>query len=327
MLEFQAGFGTVGLNVGDPVTPEDHRIWTWSSLATGAKGIFAYAYYPMSSGYESGGYGLINLDGSITERAVELGKVAAIVDSNKEVFSTSRPVRAQVALVYNPLSQMVGGHRRTSTQDGHINSLIGYYRFLTEQNIAVDFIHRRDVESGDLSQYKLIIIPYALMITREMAIGIEKYVAAGGYAFSEARLAWNDNRGYTDGVIPGLGLSKVFGVRESKVKTLKSVPLRVTDRTHPSMSRMQSGDSLTGSQFAESVEPLSDGKNIEVLARLDDGTPCIVASDYGKGHTIYVALPFNTPEGCSGISLQRITIRILQTEIPVSLPDWQNGQM
>ena len=84
--EFQAGFGTVGLNVGDPVTPEDHRIWTWSSLATGAKGIFAYAYYPMSSGYESGGYGLINLDGTMTERAVELGKVARIVDSNKRCF-------------------------------------------------------------------------------------------------------------------------------------------------------------------------------------------------------------------------------------------------
>jgi beta-galactosidase len=310
--EFQAGFGTVGLNVGDPVTPEDHRIWTWSSLATGAKGIFTYAYYPMSSGYESGGYGLINLDGTITERAVELGKIAAVVDSNKEIFSTSRPVRAQVALVYNPLSQMVGGHRRTTTQDGHINSLLGYYRFLTEQNIAVDFIHRRDVESGDLSQYKLIIIPYALMITREMAVGIEKYVAGGGYAFSEARLAWNDNRGYTDGVIPGLGLSKVFGVRESKVKTLKSVPIIVTDGTHPSMSRLQSGDSLTGSQFAESVEPFSDDKNIRVLARLDDGTPCIVTSDYGKGHTMYVGsfLAMANSRGSQwDQSTQRITIQ------------------
>src|SRR5690606_14716584 len=42
--EFQAGFGTVGLNVSDPVTSIDQSIWAWSSLATGAKGIFAYAY-------------------------------------------------------------------------------------------------------------------------------------------------------------------------------------------------------------------------------------------------------------------------------------------
>jgi beta-galactosidase len=310
--EFQAGFGTVGLNVGDPVTPEDHRIWTWSSLATGAKGIFAYAYYPMSSGYESGGYGLINLDGTMTERAVELGKVARFVDSNKDVFSTSKPVRAQVALVYNPLSQMVGGHRRTTIQDGHINSLIGYYRFLTEQNIAVDFIHRRDVESADLSQYKLIIIPYALMITQKMADGIRSYVEKGGYAFSEARLAWNDNRGYSDGVIPGLGLSKVFGLKESKVKTLKNVFIKVSDNSHPSMSGFQIGDTLTGSQFGESVELLKDSGNAKVLARLEDGTPCIVTSDYGKGHTMYVGsfLAMANSRGSQwDQSTQRITVQ------------------
>ena len=130
--EFQAGFGTVGLNVSDPVTPQDHRMWTWSSIATGAKGIFAYAYYPMSSGYESGGYGLINLDGTLTERAVELGKVARFIDDNKTLFASSKPVKAEIALLYNPLSQMVGGTRRVGTQDGHTNSLIGYYRYLSE---------------------------------------------------------------------------------------------------------------------------------------------------------------------------------------------------
>ena len=172
--EFQAGFGTVGLNVSDPVTPQDHRIWTWSSLATGAKGIFTYAYYPMSSGYESGGYRLINLDGTKTERSIELGKVARFVDSNKVLFNTSKPVKAQVALVYNPVSQMVGGTRRVGTQDGHINSLIGYYRFLTDQNIPVDFIHRRDLESGDMSQYKLIIVPYFADDHAENGRGLEE---------------------------------------------------------------------------------------------------------------------------------------------------------
>ncbi len=309
--EFQAGFGTVGLNVGDPVTPADHRIWTWSSLASGAKGIFTYAYYPMSSGYESGGYGLINLDGTLTERATELGKVARFVNDNRDVFATSKPVRAQVALVYNPLSQMVGGHRRTTTQDGHINSLIGYYRFLTDQNIAVDFIHRRDVETGDLSQYKLIIIPYALMITQQMADGIRNYVEMGGYAFSEARLAWNDNRGYTDGVIPGLGLSRVFGVKESKVQTLKNVYFKVEDNSHPSLSRFNKGDTLSGSQFAESLE-VSDSRNQKILARLSDGTPCLVASSFGKGQTIFAGsfLAMTNSRGSQwDQSTQRITVQ------------------
>jgi beta-galactosidase len=59
----------VALNVGPTVTPQDIRIWTWSALARGVKGIHYYAWYPMSSGYESGGFGMIQLDGGITERA------------------------------------------------------------------------------------------------------------------------------------------------------------------------------------------------------------------------------------------------------------------
>jgi hypothetical protein len=49
-----------------------------------------------------------------------------------------------------------------------------------------------------------------------------------------------------------------------------------------------------------------------VLARLDDGTPCIVASDYGKGHTIYVGsfLAMANSRGSQwDQSTQRITIQ------------------
>jgi beta-galactosidase len=276
------------LNISDPVTPEDHRIWTLSSLATGAKGIFAYAYYPMSSGYESGGYGLVNLDGSVTERAVALGALSKVVHNNGEVFSNTRPVKPQIALLYNPLSQMVGGTRRVGTEDGHANSLIGYYRFLSDQNIPVDFIHRLDLENGDLSQYRLIIVPYALMFNRAAADGLKKFISNGGCVLSEARLAWNDERGYSSPVIPGLGLSEVFGVRESKVMTLPKVPMKITDDEHPVMSFLNKDDILVGARFAESITPLPGNRKARVLAMLEDGSPAIVASEYGKGHTLFV---------------------------------------
>ena len=310
--EFQAGFGTVGLNVGDPVTPEDQRIWVLSSLATGAKGIFTYAYYPMSSGYESGGYGLINLDGSLTERAVELGKLAKMIDSLKTLFNKAKPVKAEIALLYNPLSQMVGGTRRVGTQDGHTNSLIGYYRFLTDQNIPVEFIHRKDMETGDLSQYKLIIVPYALMINQKTADGLKSFVEKGGYVLSEARLAWNDEKGNTSSIIPGLGLSEVFGVRESKVKTQPVVLIKVPDNSHPSMAYLKINDTLKGSLFAESLEPLKDNKSVKVLATLEDNTPCIVTATYGKGQTMYVG-SFLALANSSGSlwdqSTQRLTVQ------------------
>lgn len=310
--EFQAGFGTVGLNISDPVTPEDHRIWVLSCLATGAKGIFTYAYYPMSSGYESGGYGLINLDGTLTERSIELGKLARKIDNYGVIFSSAKQIKPQIALLYNPLSQMVGGTRRVGTDDGHTNSLIGYYRFLSDQNIPVDFIHRQDLESGDLSQYKLLIVPYALMFNKKAAEGLKEFVKNGGYVLSEARLAWNDERGYSSAVIPGLGLSEVFGVRESKVKTLSKVPMKVVDATHPIMSYLKRNDIIVGSRFAESLEPLKENKTTKVLATLEDNSPCIVTSDYGKGQTIiigsFIAMA-NSRGSLWDQSTQRLTIQ------------------
>jgi len=285
--ELQAGKGTIGLNIGNPITPEDHRIWIWSAIARGAKAINIYAYYPMSSGYESGGYGLINLDGSITARAKNAGNIARIINENMSLFLKSRPVTAEIAIVYNPLAQMVGGEQRHISGDMHYGSLIGYYRFFAEHNIPIDFIHRNDLENRDVSQYKLIIVPYPLMFTQKGAAGLKSFVEQGGFVVAEARLAWNDERGYAALTIPGMGLSEVFGVRETRVKMDKDVLMKIIDNSHPTMANLKKGDTLKGSYFAESIESLNNSPT-QILASLADGTLCMVASHYGKGETLFI---------------------------------------
>ncbi len=285
--ELQAGKGTYGLNIGNPITPEDHRIWMWSAIAKGAKAVNIYAYYPMSSGYESGGYGLINLDGTVTERAIAAGKTARIITENMDLLLHSQPAPAQVAIVYNPLAQMVGGEQRTVTGDMHQQSLLGYYRFFNERNIPVDFIHRQELERGDVAGYKLIIVPYPLMFTEKAAEGLKKYIAAGGYAVSEARLAWNDERGFAAPAIPGMGLDQVFGVRETSVRMGERVALRIADGSHPLVQGWAAADTLRGANFAESIALLPKGEG-KILATFADGTPGIAAAKYGKGETLFI---------------------------------------
>jgi beta-galactosidase len=285
--ELQAGFGTRGVVVGNSVTPEDLRLWMWSALAGGARAINLYAYYPMSSGYESGGYGLIELDGRRTGRAEEAGRVARIIGQNAKLFLESTPVKAQVALVYNPLAQMVGGEQQSGPTGGHGDSLIGYYRALNDENVPVDFIHRRDLERGDLGQYRLIIVPYAMMLTQAAADGLKKYVAQGGCVVGEARLAWNNERGFAAEVIPGMGLSEIFGVRELSVQMSEKVPMTIADRAHSALARLAPDDSLIGAYLQESLE-LLPGRDAQVLARLANDTPVMVASSFGKGRTLFV---------------------------------------
>ena len=282
--EMQAGDGTIALLHSDPVTAADHRIWAWSSLASGAKGINVYAWWPMSSGYESGGYGLIELDGTITDRARSTGNIARIVNANQRLFIESRPVPARIAIVYNPLAQLVGGaQRKQDWPEAHQSSLIGYYRVLAENNIPVDFIHRADLESGDLSQYRLIIVPYPIMMTQTAAAGLGRFVAGGGYAVAEARAAWNDERGFAADIIPGAGLHEVFGVREKNLWMRAGVQLALTDTTH-ALTRGLRG-SLRGELYGNTVTLLSD--SARVLGTLD-GEPAIVASRHGSGHTLFI---------------------------------------
>jgi beta-galactosidase len=288
--ELQAGKGTIAQLISDPVTPGDHRVWIWSAIAKGAKAINIYAWYPMSSGYESGGYGLVNQDGSLTERAVEAGKLARIVDRHQQLFLDSQPVEAKIGIVYNPLSQMVGGaQRRQDFPTGHHDSLIGYYRVFAENNIPVDFIHRKDLESGDLSQYRLILLPWSMMLTREAADGIKNFVENGGFAACDSRLAWNDDRRYASEQIPGMGLSEVFGVREKEVwMREEAIPFVITDTDHPSVAALQIGDRLTGTLYGKSVD-LLEGSNARVLALLErTGDPAIVSNRYGDGETMMI---------------------------------------
>ncbi len=283
--EMQAGKGTIGLEVGDPITPADHKTWMWSVLARGAKAINIYAYYPMSSGYESDGYGLINLDGTVTERALQAGATARLITANKNLLLNSVPAPAEVAIVYNPLAQMVGGEQRGSAPDMHSTSLISYYRIFYDNNIPVDFIHRRELETTNLDQYKLLIVPYPLMFTESAAAGLRKYIERGGKVLAEARLAWNDERGFAARQIPGIGLNAVFGAVAEKVRMSDTTRILITDNRHPAVQNLPPKAALRGAYFAESLQPLNVEK-ARVLATHDDGTPALIAHSFGNGETL-----------------------------------------
>jgi beta-galactosidase len=282
--ELQAGMGVRGTIVGNPVTSEDHRLWSWGLLSRGARAINVYAYYPMNSGYEAGGYGLINLDGTVTERSREIGGIAALVTRHNELFATAVPEKAQVALIYNPLAFMVGGEQHLSGAGVVRDSLTGIYRAFWRQNVPTDFVHLREVEAGLLSEYKVVFLPYPLMLTARAAEQFKNFVEQGGTLIAEARLGWNDDRGFSQDVIPGFGLDQVFRVREGKLKMEERVDIRV-EAGDPLLGDLKQGDLLAGRGIREELLPYEGGK---VLARFADATPAMTVASFGQGKAVAV---------------------------------------
>ncbi|HUP45745.1 MAG TPA: beta-galactosidase [Thermoanaerobaculia bacterium] len=289
--ELQSGFGTIGLRLSSTVTPADVRNWMWSSLARGAKSVNVYAWYPMSSGYESGGFGLINLDGTITERARWAGNVAKTVDANQSLFVNARPVRAEAAIVYNPLSYMVGGRRPPYSMGAQgesavieRNSMLGMYRALFPSSLPVDFVHIDDVTRGMANRYKLLYFPYPLMLSSDAGRALRDYVSQGGNLVSEARLAWNNERGRATEIIPGFGLHEVCNCRETEVE---QSPTGKTEMTMAiDFAGLSAGDKVRGTLYEETLTPLSPAAT--VVARFPDGSPAMISSTYGKGKMLAI---------------------------------------
>src|SRR5579885_3671920 len=289
--ELQAGFGTVALNVSATVTADDLRDWTWSALSRGAKGINFYAWYPMSTGYESGGYGLIQLDGTLTARSRVAGEIARVVDRHQRLFLDARPPKAHVAIIFNPLSYMIGGRQRAATTAGpqsevgsiERDSWLGAYRALFPTNVPVDFLHAGELSAALLAQYKLVLFPYPLMIPEKAGALLREYVRAGGTLVSEARLAWTSETGRASETIPGLGLVEVTGCRETDVHSVPGLrtELRWTDAAIPGV---RPGDRLAARVYEETLEPA--GLRARAVAVFPSGAPAAVLSAFGRGRTL-----------------------------------------
>lgn len=283
--ELQAGQGATAMRIAAPVTAEDETFWIWQAVAHGAREFAVYAWYPMSSGFESNGYGLINLDGTLTNRARAAGEAAAIICKHASDLLNATPAPAQIAILYNRLSYMVGGSQPSLSKLGRapIDSAMGLHLAFAKAQIPTDFVSTQQVAAGKLGQYRILFVPFPVMLSANVAEGIRRYVENGGTVVAEARLAWNDERGFASDIIPGMGLDKVFGAREKLIEPVDKPEITIDK---PAALPGWNGSAMvSGAAFEEQLEPYAGAY---VLGRFADGNPAIVENGFGKGRTFLV---------------------------------------
>ncbi len=283
--ELQAGHGYVGM-FASHMTATDARHYIWHPLAHAAKGLCFYAWHPMSSGYESGGFGMAHLDGSPSDRALAAGAITKVVDAHQPLFYNAQPTPAQAAVCWNVNANIMWLCMREKRHYVPSRCYIGAYRALFEQHIPADYVHPDQIAAGELARYKLLALPFAFMLPRASAAALEQWVAGGGVLLAEARTAWNDETGYCGEAIPGFGLEQVFGAREAGAQGVDEgapLPIRVL-KAHPALPLLREGDVLLGAAFKQVLE----SRGGEVVAVFEDGQPAIVANRYGAGWAVLV---------------------------------------
>ena len=267
--ELQSGFGVHGTTIGSEVTASDLELWTWGMVSRGARSINYYAFYPMNAGYESGGYGMIQLEGTLTERSKRAGETAKKIAANADLLLHVKPKQAEAAIIFSPLVPLLGGYDEENTRNAMHKALAGYHRMFFERNLPVEVLSSRELAGHDLQKYKLIVLPYPLMMTNDEAAALKAYVNNGGHLFVEARPGWVNEDGHAEAAVPGFGWTEMSGVRESSIEPAKEVAVKWSDAE------------FTGMSFAEHFMLLDE--KARVVATFADGTPAAVENAYGKG--------------------------------------------
>jgi beta-galactosidase len=165
-------------------------------------------------------------------------------------------------------------------------SLQGIHRAFFERQIPVDFLHVMDLTPERWRRYKLLVVPYPVMMSQADLKKLIAYVDGGGTLLTEARCGWVDERGFSAEIIPGGGLDDVLGCREAYLMPLQKPSTLRIKGTHEVLPWLRDGDKLDTLFFEEGFELI--GSKARVLAEFENGRPAIVSARQGEGRAIIV---------------------------------------
>ncbi|NPV79976.1 MAG: hypothetical protein HPY52_06820 [Firmicutes bacterium] len=282
--ELQGGHGYVSTRAM-AIRPKDVELWGWGALSHGAKALCYYAWYPMTSGVESGGFGLTEPNGVPTERAWAAGAVSKIVDANQNVFVNGRVPKSDVGILYSVPSNILWTCMGDFSRPVSSRSLLGANRAMFEKKITIDFLHVDQIVDGALADYRVLYMPFIIMISRPFAERVAEFVRSGGIVVAEARCGWNDETGMVPEAIPGMGLDRVFGCKERSIERMDTPEMTIVSASD-TLPSFQPGDKIKGAFYQEELEVISD--TAQVIAEFPGGAPAIVMNRYGKGKAIFI---------------------------------------
>lgn len=197
--------------------PRTLQMWVWELISCGCKGIIYWQFKPERFASESDGYGLVSLNGCDTDRSLAVARIAETIHANEDLLKSSQPVPSEIAIVYDPDSDLLSeieGNRITYLGSIYKQNLHGLYDLFADLNQSVDLLPSPYLKER-ISAYRLVWLPYHLMLTEEQARICLDYVNSGGILVSEPCLGFRaPNTWVRTGNIPAYGMDQIFGARE-----------------------------------------------------------------------------------------------------------------
>ena len=193
IAELQGGAAGHGPQVMQPVPAAQQARWLWNGIARGAKGVNFWKWGDEGFGREAGGFGITGDDGHAEERLASLSRSARIIRANEELLDGYKPSAAKIGVVFEPDNYHLDWSSWTKSDlappkekpypAGH--SLLGYLFALERTQLPYDVV---ESSSLDLDAYKLLIMPWPLVVAGGFAERLVAWIEAGGTLLTEPSL-------------------------------------------------------------------------------------------------------------------------------------------
>jgi beta-galactosidase len=221
---------------------------------------------------------LCDFEGKPTSRLEATAEVARLYKRHKDILLGSTPLGAQIAILYDGRSGIVASG--VGEDDLVHHALAGLYRALWEEGLRVEIVRADLLKPNELDQYRLIVMPAAVCVSDVTGAILTQYVEKGGWLITSANCGYLNERGWRHVEVPGAGLSKLAGVKQSSIRAVKSVGILIGGIVG------QHRELALGEGHLETLELVED---VEILGSFaTTGSPAITKRRVGAGHAIHI---------------------------------------
>jgi beta-galactosidase GanA len=264
-------------------TARDIRRYDLDCIAHGAKMLLYQGYrewdpLPLHWG------ALVDLNGEPTERYHEAAHLNRVVRSHERFFLEAQPARAQIGILVDQRNAIASVGMGAAEM--LLKAIKGVYYAYWSQSYPVEFITPELLADGKGQGYRLLLMPFMMLVTPTCAQAVTNYVANGGTLVAFAKCGMLNEKSWMWHDRPG-GLTELFGAKETRIAKSDAVALEPSRGTE--VFEGVSGP-LMGHWHRQDFV-LADGA--QVLARYSDEAPAVTLNKHGLGRGILFGTHFD----------------------------------
>jgi beta-galactosidase GanA len=276
-----------GLALNGYLTKNFVTLLAWTALANNCKGMIYWKWLPFMRGRQSLGRGLCLVDGSLAPRGEAVKEFGAVIKKYGNILYEAQEEKPQAAILVDMVGLLKTLEQNVEplTHKFMYESNAGLFKALYEKNISVDVLRMdRNIDFKTLRSYKIIYLPFQIVMRQSVANLLKEYVKDGGCVVADARTATLNELDFGYHTNPGAGLDTMFGVVSPDWVGAKSF-FKVDMEKDTPYNQIE----FEGKYFKEELQPIA---NVKVLARFaDSDEPAITENSYGKGKAVLSAVP------------------------------------